>query len=218
MNNRSVDWVHPSVRDTVIEYLIDHEAERSKFLTTTNTNGFLLALSTSGGSDGTRAFPLVRSKDDWTVLQQTAVHLGATATISEQNALLRGTATALAWASTQRRPDLDSMRTLGVALLTSLTNAWSQEAANITQANLRQFYDLTVELKKLLPSPPLDGTWRRSRASVDAVIQSQRLSVRDTGPIREFVNLVSVSGIERAAVLSHAGLRDRGRRAAWRPL
>lgn len=187
-----MDWVHPSVRDTVIEYLVDHVAERSAFLKTTNTNGYLLALSTAGGSDGIRAFPLVRSEDDWTVLQELAVRLGDTAKVPEQNALLRATAAALAWATTQRPFDLEYMQTVAVALLRSLTHSWSQGAGGTTQANLRQFYDLTVELKKLLPSPSLDGTWRRARSLVDAVIQSQQLSDVDAESIREMVLLVSL--------------------------
>jgi len=65
-----VDWIHPSVRDLVIEQLMMSSIDRERFLSRGGTRCFVLALSAVGGSEGKRACPLLRTDGDWKLLQQ----------------------------------------------------------------------------------------------------------------------------------------------------
>src|SRR5437773_2726429 len=68
----SIDWMHPSWRDLVIEELATDEPAREHFLKNCGPPGFLLALSVAGGATGGRVMPLLRSPKDWTALTEAA--------------------------------------------------------------------------------------------------------------------------------------------------
>jgi hypothetical protein len=70
MNQRYVEWIHPSYRDLVIEQLRDGGSLKSEFLNRMNVAGIKLALSDAGGSTGRLRFPLITSSRDWDVLRE----------------------------------------------------------------------------------------------------------------------------------------------------
>ena len=63
-----VDWVHPSWRDLVIDELANDPSARCRFLSRCGVDGAAVALSGSGGSEGGRERPLLRSDADWDAL------------------------------------------------------------------------------------------------------------------------------------------------------
>jgi hypothetical protein len=71
----SVDWVHPSWRDLVIEDLASHPEKRRNFLRAAGIDGVTLALSVAGGAAGERELPLLKADEDWDVLTTRALEL-----------------------------------------------------------------------------------------------------------------------------------------------
>ena len=62
------DWVHPSMRDLVIDYLAETASEREHFLSVCSATGLKLALSAAGGAEGTRQCPLIVDIKDKTIV------------------------------------------------------------------------------------------------------------------------------------------------------
>ena len=75
----AIRWVHPSVRDLVIDFLHANDREHERFLRSGGAESITLALSVGGGVEGEREMPLLKSPDDW---------IAATDRVCE---LLRGT-------------------------------------------------------------------------------------------------------------------------------
>ena len=64
----SVDWIHPSYRDLVIDELIENADLRNTFLRRASLEGVKLAVSDTGGQYGNRRLPFIRSAESWDVL------------------------------------------------------------------------------------------------------------------------------------------------------
>lgn len=60
-----IDWIHPSCRDLAIDELLEHSADRQRFLTACSETGLTLATSLAGGAKGQRWLPLLQTDDDW---------------------------------------------------------------------------------------------------------------------------------------------------------
>src|SRR4051794_27688522 len=73
-------WVHPSWRDLVIEYLVGNAAERAHFLEHMSIHGILLAISGGGGAEGTREFPLLVDAKDWSLLAEVCARVAGEVT------------------------------------------------------------------------------------------------------------------------------------------
>lgn len=80
-----VDWIHPSVRDLVIDQLAENVLDRQRYLSRGGANCYSLALSELGGSEGERIRPLLRTEEDWGLLielQKRIVHAGEVAELA----------------------------------------------------------------------------------------------------------------------------------------
>ena len=56
----TVQWIHPSYRDLVIDELSQDQSLRLRFLQMANLEGIKLALSQAGGAKGERHLPLLK--------------------------------------------------------------------------------------------------------------------------------------------------------------
>jgi Novel STAND NTPase 3 len=70
-----VDWIHPSYRDLVIEELIQDASLRHAFLRRASLEGVKLAVSDTGGRQGDRKMPLIRSAESWDILEERCLSL-----------------------------------------------------------------------------------------------------------------------------------------------
>jgi len=61
-------WIHPSIRDLVINFLIESKTERHNFLRSCSISGVSLAISVGGGGEGTRLVPLLLEAVDMEIL------------------------------------------------------------------------------------------------------------------------------------------------------
>jgi acetolactate synthase small subunit len=168
----SVDWIHPSVRDTVIEYLMDHDFDRQRFLATARASGAVIALSTAGGSQGTLQRPLLRNDADWDALAETVLRIASSSDIVEQYVLLQGVGEALR-ASKDDEEVATLIRSLTVELLSGLRSSWDIRTEAITLGALRLFYDLSIRVGCLVPSPNLSPTWRQLVDNLESALNDR---------------------------------------------
>ncbi len=61
----SLDWIHPSYRDVVIDKVSQDAETQVQFLRTASVRGLRLAFSTEGGEAGARRMPFMRCPGSW---------------------------------------------------------------------------------------------------------------------------------------------------------
>lgn len=61
----SLDWIHPSYRDVVIDEVSEDAETQVKFVRTATAQGLALALSTEGGEAGERQMPFMKCAGSW---------------------------------------------------------------------------------------------------------------------------------------------------------
>lgn len=164
----SVDWMHPSWRDLVIEHLASDESQRREFLLHTGLHGFLLALSSAGGATGGRQTPLLVREDDWEALTQAVdpvLNTGWSAAWSVLNALqeaLKSSASSGQPHNLERSP----LARLSDAVLTRLREHWSQCAYSPGPFLLDRYYVVSQFISPLPPGPNLQPIWETSSTAL----------------------------------------------------
>jgi hypothetical protein len=151
-----VKWVHPSVRDMVIEELMTNDVERSHFLRHSSPVGLALALSVAGGRSGTRLFPLMRSDSDWSDVAERSAHVLLHGNLDDRSTLLSALATASLAVKSDRSSRLhDVIRTA----LSSLADAWDATSTPIPLGHLGSYFWCGVWLDPAPRTPFLGATW-----------------------------------------------------------
>src|SRR6266480_176310 len=89
------EWMHPSWRDMVIEFLIASDGARRNFLEKSGVHGLMLAFSGGGGSKGLRKFPLLVEAADWRLLEQLIGRVIQASSVFELDTILNGVLEAL---------------------------------------------------------------------------------------------------------------------------
>jgi hypothetical protein len=165
----AADWVHPSVRDTIIEYLRTHDSYRERFLATAQASGAVMALSTAGGAHGNLDRPLLRNLEDWNALKDTIKRIGSSSDFREQYVLIQGVEEAVR-SSKSEKDAYDLIRTLAIELLSAVRDSWGSPTKGVTVRALRLFYSLSVQIDYLVPSPNLHPIWREVATSVELAL------------------------------------------------
>lgn len=154
-----VDWVHPSVRDLMINYLMEHDGERRRFLKSTSPAGIVLALSSAGGEAGERTTPLLRDAKDWECLEHSVKVLLASEAIEGQIALMRGLLSALVDPGSRSIEE----RTLLIKLIKEALRlalvSWDQSGQRLSTHALATYFSLAAAAGLHPPSPRLAGMW-----------------------------------------------------------
>lgn len=180
-----LDWVHPSVRDVVIEHLTVSHDDRIRFLSTTDVSGIALALSIAGGVSGERTQPLLQNEEDWSILLGRVVELVATGRVDSHVALMRQVNVAHGEASAGRG-DLEKVTALAVLLLQEVATDWSRRAAVNPSTTWRIYYSLQIQCNAWVGACDPLPTWK---AVLDGV---RRMDVDDLAPLVELARLVQV--------------------------
>jgi len=63
----SLDWIHPSYRDVVIDTVSQDAKAQAEFLRTAGVEGLRLAFSVEGGETGSRRMPFMQCKQSWRI-------------------------------------------------------------------------------------------------------------------------------------------------------
>ncbi len=207
-----INWVHPSVRDTVIDYLADHDADRAQFLSTASASGVLLALSTAGGAKGSRVVPLLRTETDSAALEDTVLRHAHSGHLAAQEVLLRGFHEALLASEHLEDEDVRRIRRTAEKFLFALYEDWRAAAPILPVTALRLYYELSVALRCMVPSPPLMASWRDSADRLDQLTQGELREI-DLDVVERFAALVELLQLNEPRFLRmldvHAELEER---------
>ena len=169
----SVDWVHPSWRDLVIEDLASHLEKRRHFLRSAGIDGVTLAISVAGGAAGERELPLMKADEAWDVLTTRALELAREVDSEELARLLHALAAACAgtpdpWsrreaaAITRQVLDATAPRLGAPELELPVLEGWLSAAAPFVSTP--EPPPLGTAWAHLVPSPPFDNPQEIARA------------------------------------------------------
>ena len=182
-----VDWIHPSYRDLVIDELSADEELAQAFLSRMSREGVKLALSSTGGSDGTRALPLLRSADAWRTLDKRLLELIETMNQKQLAELL--VAITIEAAHTANQSILkQNWSDLLTVVLASVLSGWDTNKVLIEPETLEAFVAATTFTVPLIAVPDLQATW--AQAYDDFLKASQELDIEK---IDRFVRIATVA-------------------------
>lgn len=161
-----LDWVHPSVRDLVIEYLMAHEVDRIDFIRKASGEGIVLALSTGGGRVGERELPFLQTPRDWEALALQTAELLVKGDATQHLTLLQAFEAPVRHSKGKTyRP---ALATVVSSCLRALRKRWNEDGQTIQHRVLRLYCSLSVVTSPLEPIPDLRATWedatRRARS------------------------------------------------------
>jgi hypothetical protein len=155
-------WMHPSIRDLLIDELITNAETRRSFLDNCSLGGIELALSVSGGKEGERIYPLLRTTDDWAMLQNRICEFVRIAENSELHSLLQtldfAVAPIMATGSNPQASTPTIPPGLIGACLEACAQRWDGSKEPIPAKSLQLYYSLSLLVKPLPPSPGLQPT------------------------------------------------------------
>lgn len=208
----SVDWMHPSWRDLVIEHLASDESQRREFLLHSGLHGFLLALSSAGGATGGRQTPLLVREEDWKALTQAVdpvLNSEWSAAWSVLNALqeaLKSSAHSGEPHNSERSP----LARLSDAVLTWLREHWSKCAHSPGAFLVERYYTVSQFISPLPPGPNLQPIWQTSSTALLAQIKefdSEKIEV-GFDEIAEWVRLATTISENEPRFLRQAGFPE----------
>jgi hypothetical protein len=171
LRDPSYDWMHPSWRDLVIDYLTENASMRREFLSRCGMYGIALSLSGAGGAQGTRKTPLLVELADWQALEH-----GAVITLKKESEYQEGPVlNSILEALRRDAPDgrtLDDLQPtplarLARAVLETSREKWDQQGCPIGVGSLEAYYQISEFLRPIPPSPNLLTTWDRYAVRAD---------------------------------------------------
>jgi hypothetical protein len=179
-----VEWVHPSVRDMVIGHLMADAAARRAFLSNAGIDGVMLALSSGGGAEGKRQFPLLEGAPEWAEIERRVLELPAD---ESADALQRLLALLSDTARLSRSVDKEAVAARLAELsrhgLEALREQWEIEGATISNADLRNFYRASALLAPPVKGPDLGKTWadtvEMTKGSIGGDVEEMMLAAEE---------------------------------------
>jgi len=160
-------WIHPSWRDIAIDFLSERQRSRQSFLSHCGVNGISLALSAGGGASGERISPLLRTQEDWQILGTRMNSI-----VKEvDNRTLRSILIILRQAieGNELTDKREVLARLSYDVLNTIRTRQDSDSEPMSVAVLDAYFDLSVVVRPLAPSPDLLPTWQ----SVWSVVQEQ---------------------------------------------
>ena len=193
---KSIQWVHPTWRDLVIQTLHDNEYYRQPFLRSATLDGVLLALSTAGGKDGERIVPLLVDPADWASLEGAATSLIKSGQLDAIQALL----TSLDTLARSLRIDgpagqvhKESFQAVLTSILLECTKRWNAGSDPIPILSLQTYAKLSVLIDPIPPVPSLKLSWIHYWDSAKMALTNRVTTENGLGAVMswfEYVQLV----------------------------
>lgn len=206
---KHITWIHPSVRDVVVSYLMEHEQARLRFLEAATMSGLVLALSSAGGAEGRAVFPLADTNADWERIQSRVLMIARGEVDDDRITLLQVLLSAL------RSPDSPEKRreqieALAVSTIEEIASVWSREDAVRKVDTLTLYFDLANRAGIHVPAPRLSSTWNeRFRKAQDVLVPG----IEDPHYFGEWVELVALLSLQEPRFLRAIRFADAGAKA-----
>jgi hypothetical protein len=190
---RSIGWIHPSYRDLVINELEKDEAAAKHFLEHCGLVGIDLALSVAGGAMGTRKFPLMAGPQSWEILRRRLLRMIREDQGDSISSLLRTLRTAIS--SAGDAPDaLDQLAPILNDCCLEAKSQLDELNTPINADDLREFYDLTMQLSPPPPMPSVHKSLQDVESKIAATIKSSEEDGKalDGSVVADWATTVSV--------------------------
>ncbi len=153
---RSIEWIHPSYRDLVIDELSASADEQERFLRRASVAGTKLAISEAGGPAGERQSPLLATERSFNALDRRWSELASEVTDEELGELLEALAQRTRVASDALRARFRKwLRTVYRAAL----DRWTVGTTPASMGVLESFVGAYAILGEDEPEPNLEPTW-----------------------------------------------------------
>jgi hypothetical protein len=150
-------WMHPSYRDLAIDELASDASLQAGFLESMSLEGIKLAVSSSGGSAGTRRFPLMTSAASWDLLEKRSVAIALQEGPWSISRLLETLTEA-----TLQAGDTDSEERLRIVIAKVCDAArtrWDADAVELDHRQLSRFTRASELISPLPKLPDLTPSW-----------------------------------------------------------
>lgn len=207
----SIEWMHPSWRDLVIEHLRISPSERKSFLSHCGLPGFLLALSQAGGASGDRKRPLLVDEDDWSILINSVPRVlsssdGAASQVLSYLSQSKTGGQGLIEAETGSAKLVELCK----EVLLCVRTIWNGGETPGDSAVVAWYYDLSERLSPLPPGPELDGVWRTFFSAAVKEIDEFNSNADEiqVSSIIEFFELARIIRRNEPRFLRQAGFPD----------
>jgi len=191
----SEGWIHPSIRDLVIDYLIGSKPERHNFLSNCSTSGISLAMSVGGGGEGARNFPLIIDSDDMHIVRSKVEELieklpsdellGLMTTIHESK---------VRCVEVNDQKITEFITEIFEKSLEFILKRWGGNEP-ISNQMLKLYYQMAKLSKFYQPSPPLKATWliliSKIEDALDKMIKQGYITTfREIEDLLEFIDII----------------------------
>jgi hypothetical protein len=153
-------WVHPSMRDLVINYLVNNRNSRIEFLSKCSLGGISLALSIGGGSEGTRTFPLITDMNDQAILIKRIEDLIKIINLDKLVLLLETISAAKI--KVAEIEDIEIIKIINDIFEVAIDNLllrWNTDKNIIDIRLVNLYYKIVKDSRTYRPPPPLKYTW-----------------------------------------------------------
>lgn len=213
-NQGYVNWTHPSCRDLVIEEITQNKEFGLRFLCSATLDGIKLAISDTGGAEGDRVHPLMNFPESWDVMRERCLMLVEASDLWNTSQLIKAVTSSLK----RITPGDLRIRFEGLlqSIITKARQKWDAGEIVLLPYTLSLYYEATIVISPLPPSPFLTPTW-------DCELESTRTALREfgeteeeeTGDPRELVdaletwgNLCNVIKVNEPRFLMQVGFPD----------
>jgi hypothetical protein len=203
--SNTVSWIHPSMRDVVIDHLMSRDADRAQFLRSIGYPAIMLAISSAGGASGDRSFPLLRRSEDWAIFLTRLDEVVPELEAARLSPLMAAVAAGLDGSVGER---LDRLGTISERLLGAVRNSWDDRRVSISLKFLQQWYGLSRSLTYVMTGPDLTATWEDLFSGVSPA-RSVGVSPFYADRVLEFARLVRMCDDEEPRFLALADRRSR---------
>lgn len=200
-----VKWIHPSLRDLVIEEVSQSPYIRRNFLLHCGPTGLRLSLSHGGGAEGKRSLPFLHEPADWdsmrTRLEEIA-EKGGHGTISAIIAELGAVAQDANSPAASRK----EFRAAIATFLEAVVKVWEAEQKPIRLLTLRQFFQLSLYSPTWINSPNLMPTWEYVQQQLVGDIEEYvEHSLYEGAGIKEMAEFIDICRVYQPRLLAYVG-------------
>ncbi|HUT86934.1 MAG TPA: hypothetical protein VMX15_02480 [Candidatus Heimdallarchaeota archaeon] len=193
----SVDWIHPSYRDVVIDEVSEDATLQVEFIRSADIEGLQLAFSTEGGAAGNRNMPFLRCRDSWAAAEQRLQALAHGAQLSQVLELIRS-----GIASTSGDPELQKQLHHFASVVLEGVRESVESGRELYYQEIEALYRLCSDAEVCSPSVFLSNLLRSRLTEIEEELDDE-FEV-DSGLVEELFSLVNWVQAFEPSTLSEA--------------
>lgn len=160
----TIEWMHPSWRDLVIEYISKNSEIRKEFLSKCGVEGILLAISSAGGSEGQRQSPFLICQEDVSDVARSASNIIEHDESVHTSWILFSIFEVVSKIHrAETTPPLgQEILKLTEEILLACRKRWDKTEETVFSSQISAYYKISEYISPLPPSPNLQNIWNNA--------------------------------------------------------